>query len=87
MPFAEFISVLTGMITDAQGWIWVQRRHTDSTERGPIDLITATGRYVGTLPPQRLPVAVSATGRAAYIVTDDLGVEHVEVRQLPATWK
>ena len=44
-------------------------------------------RFEPALPPQRMPVAVSASGRAAYFITDELGVEHVEVRQLPFTWK
>ena len=86
LPFAEYISVLTGMLVEPNR-IWVQRRQSDGSGRGPIDLLTASGRYIGTLPPQRLPVAVSASGRAAYFITDELGVEQVEVRQLPITWK
>jgi hypothetical protein len=66
---------------------WLQRRQNDGSDRGPIDLLTASGHYIGTLPPQRMPVAVSASGRAVYFITDELGVEHVEVRQLPAAWR
>lgn len=87
MPFAEFMSVITSVRTDPQGRVWVQRRHADATEQGPIDLITANGRYIGTLPAQQAPNAVSASDRAAYIVTDELGVERVSVRRLPSSWR
>ena len=86
-PFAEYMSVVTGIRTDPMGRIWVQRRHEDGSERGPIDLVTADGRYIGTLPPQPLPDAVSASGLAAWRETDELGVEKVVVRRLPASWQ
>jgi hypothetical protein len=54
--FSEYMSVITSIDTDPQGRVWVQRRDRDDTERGPIDLLTAAGRYIGTLPPQRMPV-------------------------------
>ncbi|MEX2282609.1 MAG: 6-bladed beta-propeller [Gemmatimonadota bacterium] len=71
LPFAEYISVLTAIFTEPNR-IWVQRRNSDGADRGPIDLLAVGGRYIGTLPAQPLPVAVSANGRAAYLVTDDL---------------
>jgi hypothetical protein len=86
-PFAEYMSVITRITADQQGRLWVQRRNTDAREQGPIDLVAADGRYIGTLPPQALPDAVSASDRAAYIVRDDLGVERVAVRRLPAGWR
>jgi hypothetical protein len=85
--FAEFMSVITGIRTDPQGRVWVQRRDTDGGEQGPIDLIDATGRYIGTIPPQPLPTAVSRSGLAAYTVRDDLGVQGVSVRRLPQSWR
>jgi hypothetical protein len=88
MPFAEFMSVVTSIRTDPQGRIWVQRRNADGAARGPIDLVDANGRYIGTLPAQPLPNAVSASGLAAWVTTDDeLGVERVTVRRLPAGWR
>jgi hypothetical protein len=50
--------------------------------------VDANGRYIGTLPAQPLPNAVSASGLAAWVTTDDeLGVERVTVRRLPAGWR
>lgn len=86
VQFAEFMSVISSIRTDPVGRIWIQRRHEDGTNAGPIDLVTADGHYIGTLPPQELPRAVSASGRAAWVETDDLGVERVVVRKLPDTW-
>ncbi|HSK18146.1 MAG TPA: 6-bladed beta-propeller [Longimicrobiales bacterium] len=87
-PFAEFMSVVTAIRTDPLGRIWVQRRDRDGTAAGPIDLLMPDGRYVGTIPAQAMPNAVSRTGLAAWVVTDDeLGVERVVVRRLPATWR
>jgi hypothetical protein len=87
VPFAEFMAVVTSIRTDPQGRIWVQRRNADSRADGPIDLVTSEGRYIGTLPAQPLPGAVSRSGLAAWVVTDELGVERVEVRRLPASWR
>lgn len=87
-PFAEFMSVVTSIRTDPQGRIWVQRRDRDGGTTGPIDLVTSDGRYIGTLAAQPLPDAVSASGLAAWLVTDDeLGVERVVVRRLPRSWR
>ena len=85
--FADVMSVVTGMRSDPQGRLWIQRRHQNGSASGPIDLVTAEGRYIGTLPAQELPNAVSASGLAAWIVLDDLGVERVSVRRLPANWR
>lgn len=87
IPFADVMSVVTSLRTDPHGRIWVQRRHADGSNQGPIDVVTTAGKYIGTLPPQPLPDAVSASGLAAYIVRDDLGVERVSVRRLPQTWR
>ncbi|MBR9990278.1 MAG: 6-bladed beta-propeller [Gemmatimonadetes bacterium] len=87
MPFAEYMAVVTSIRSDPQGRIWVQRRATDGKAAGPIDLVTANGRYIGTLQPQAMPGAISASGLAAWVLTDDLGVERVVVRRLPGTWR
>jgi len=87
MPFAEYMSVVTNLRTDPQGRIWIQRRKPDGSDRGPIDIVTSAGQYIGTLAAQQLPDAVSASGLAAYITRDDMGVEQVKVARLPATWR
>lgn len=86
-PFAEFMSIVTRVNADVHGRLWIQRRNSDAREQGPIDLVTGEGRYIGTLPAQPMPDAVSASNRAAWIERDELGVERVAVRQLPAGWR
>jgi hypothetical protein len=80
MPFAERMAVISGLRGDPAGGIWVQRRLPNGLVEGPIDLFDAFGTYIGTLPPQQMPEALSASGLAAYIVHDTLGVERVAVR-------
>ena len=86
MPFADRMSVLTGVRTDPAGRIWIRRRGPDGAESGPIDLVTGGGRYIGTVLDQGMPAAVSESNVAAYIERDDLGVERVVVRRLPQSW-
>jgi hypothetical protein len=85
--FADLMSVVTGIRTDPDGRIWVQRRHADGSDAGPIDLADASGRYIGTLPAQPLPAAFSRSGLAAYVVRDDIGIERVSVLRLPQSWR
>jgi hypothetical protein len=86
LTFAEHIPALAGMYVDPRGRMWVQRTGREVGTDGPIDLLDATGRYLGTLNGQKLPAAVSASGRAAYIERDEMEVEKVVVRKLPAGW-
>jgi hypothetical protein len=86
MQFADVIPVITGLRTDAEGRIWVARAARAYGEDGPIDLLTADGRYLGTLAPQPLPDAISRSGLAAYIERDDMDVEQVVVKRLPG-WR
>jgi hypothetical protein len=83
MQFAPVVPVIAGLRTDPQGRIWVARNGRDVAGDGPIDLLTADGRYLGTLAPQPLPDAVSRSGLAAYITRDDMDVEQVVVKRLP----
>ncbi|HEX2189597.1 MAG TPA: hypothetical protein VHG51_11895, partial [Longimicrobiaceae bacterium] len=62
--------------------IWVERTGESWGEPGPIDVVTAEGRYLGTVTGQALPDAFSASGRAAYVERDEDGVQRVAVRQL-----
>lgn len=87
LTFAETVPVLSNMYVDPTGRMWVQRNARVIGGIGPIDLIAVDGRYIGTITGQTLPVAVSASGRAAYIERDDMDVEKVVVRRLPANWK
>jgi hypothetical protein len=85
--FLEVIPVLARLYTDPQGRIWAQRTAPDQKPFGLVDILTGDGRYVGTVAGMRTPNAVSKSGRAAYIEPDEeLGVERVVVRKLPASW-
>lgn len=50
---------------------------------GPIDILTADGRYLGTLAEARMPAAFGPGGLAAYVESDALDVPTVVVRRLP----
>ncbi len=83
MEFAETIPAIQNLRVDGAGRIWVERTGEVWGDPGPIDVIAPDGRYLGTVAGQKLPAAFSASGRAAYVEKDDLGVERVVVRQLP----
>jgi hypothetical protein len=86
LTFAEYVPVLAGLYVDPRGRLWAQRTGREVGTDGPIDLIDASGRYLGTISGQKLPAAVSLTGRAAYFERDDNDVEKVVVRKLPKGW-
>ena len=50
---------------------------------GPIDVITAEGEYLGTLPDSRMPNAFGPDGLVAYVEVDELDVPAVVVKRLP----
>jgi hypothetical protein len=81
--FATVMPVVQDLAVDRSGRIWVQRSSAVAGQPGPVDLLSGDGRYLGTLAAQPVPDAFSPSGRAAYIVKDDLGVERVVVRALP----
>ncbi|MCY3777199.1 MAG: hypothetical protein OXH11_14585, partial [Candidatus Aminicenantes bacterium] len=67
-----------------EGAIWVRHRGDEGTEGSRIDLISAAGRYLGTLAPgSSMPSAFGPNGLAAFVETDDMDVSHVVVQRLP----
>ena len=85
MEFFHSVPVLRGLRTSPEGTIWVGRRGEDGNSRGPIDILTPGGRYVGSFPPgaTALPSAFGPDGLVAFIETNDLGVNTVVVKRLP----
>ena len=83
----DVIPVLRRVSADPQGRIWVARTPVDFGSFGPVDVLRADGAYIGTIAKATLPAAVSKSGRAAFVEFDELGVEHVAVKQVPAGWK
>ncbi|MFL5380890.1 MAG: 6-bladed beta-propeller [Longimicrobiaceae bacterium] len=86
LQFADTVRTIQGMLVTPSGKIWVERTPANIGAPGPIDILAADGRYLGTLNGTNLPAAISATGRAAYLERDEDDVERVIVRQLPAGW-
>lgn len=86
LEFADTVRTIQGMTVTPSGKLWVERTPAIIGEPGPIDILTPDGRYLGTLNGTKLPIAISATGRAVYLERDDEDVERVVVRQLPAGW-
>jgi hypothetical protein len=87
MEFAEVIPLVQGLSTDLVGRIWVERWPNEPGEIPDIELVTAEGRYIGTLRGMRRPAAVNADGSlGAWIERDEMDVERVIVRRLPASW-
>ncbi|HEX2189596.1 MAG TPA: 6-bladed beta-propeller, partial [Longimicrobiaceae bacterium] len=66
LQFADVIPEIQDIRVDGAGRIWVERTGESWGEPGPIDVVTAEGRYLGTVTGQALPDAFSASGRAAY---------------------
>ena len=98
--FYPEVSILVALSATWEGRIWAQRRGEDAGKPrsvgdlvfpatwrspGPIDVVTADGRYVGTFATEAtaLPDAFGPDGMAAFIELDELGVASVVVRRLP----
>ena len=84
MDFAEVVPVISALKVDSGDRLWVRRAGDSGEDEGPIDVITADGGYLGTVPAGSfsLPDAFGPDGLVAYIEADDLGVETVRVARL-----
>ena len=85
MRFYHELPVVNSVDASWTGKLWVQRRGEGLEEFGPIDVLTAEGQYVGTLPTgaTEVPSAFGPNGAAAFVEEDDFGVPVVVVRRLP----
>ena len=86
IQFYPEIPIVADLAATWEGRIWVQREGEELAGRGPIDVVTADGVYVGTFPAggTAVPDAFGPDGLAAFIELDDLDVARVVVRRLPA---
>ncbi len=84
MEFASEVPVIKEMTVDAEDRVWVTRSAMDGVSRGPTDVHTASGNYLGTLRADnfRIPDAFGPDGLMAYIEADELGVPFVRVLRL-----
>ncbi len=88
LEFFEEVSILREMKTGWSGEIWVQRGGEEPLDdEGPIDVVTMDGRYLGSFRAGtiQLPSAFGPDGLVAFIEMDELGVNMVVVKRLPAT--
>ena len=85
-PFYHEIPVLQSLYTTWEGRIWVMRQGDELIGDGPIDVVTANGKYVGTYRTgaTEMPDAFGPGGLAAFIELDEYDVASVVVRRLPA---
>ncbi len=85
LEFFPEIPVIRGLATTWDGRIWVLRRGEDPLGDGPIDVLTADGRYLGSLrvAATAIPDAFGPDGLVAFIETNELDVQAVVVKRLP----
>lgn len=85
LEFHHEMPIVRDLRTSPEGTVWVLRRGDEPDSDGPIDLIAADGRYLGTFPRDAtdLPLAFGPEGLVAFAERDDLDVPTVAVRRLP----
>ena len=85
LAFPEEMPVIRNLAVDWSDRIWVQRSALPG-ETGTIDILSADGRYFGSLPTDglRIPRAFGPGGLLAYVERDDLDIQRVVVVRLMA---
>lgn len=83
LPSADEIPVVVDMRTTWEGEIWVRRRGEDLLSDGPIDVLTADGRYLGSYPSDTaMPTAFGPGGLLVFIERDEVGLHRVVVKRV-----
>ena len=84
LEFFPEVPVIRGLTTTWDGHIWVLRRGEDPLGDGPIDVLTADGRYLGSLRAgaTAIPDAFGPDGLVAFIETNELDVQTVTVKRI-----
>ena len=85
LQFFDEIPIVLDLQTGWQGTIWIQRAGGYGAADGPVDVLAADGRYVGSFRPGTTPIpaAFGPDGLVAFIEVDELDVQSVVVRRLP----
>ena len=83
--FHHEIPVVRDLRTSWEGAIWIRRGGDEPESDGPIDVITADGRYLGSFAHDAtdLPSAFGPDGMVAFVERDELDVPSVVVKRLP----
>ncbi len=84
LQFHPVVPVIRGLATTWDGQIWVLRRGEEPLSDGPIDVLTADGRYLGSYPAGAtvMPDAFGPGGLVAFVEKDELDVETVVVKRV-----
>ena len=84
LEFHPVVPVIRGLATTWDGHIWVVRRGEEPLSDGPIDVLTADGRYLGSYPAgaTEMPDAFGPGGLVAFVEKDELDVETVVVKRV-----
>ena len=83
LPSADEIPVVVDMRTTWEGEIWVRRRGEDLLSDGPIDVLAADGRYLGSYPSDTaMPTAFGPGGLLAFVERDEVGLNRVVVKRV-----
>lgn len=84
LGFHPVVPVIRGLATTWDGDIWVLRRGEEPLSDGPIDVITADGRYLGSYRAgaMAIPDAFGPDGLVAFVERNELDVQTVVVRRL-----
>lgn len=85
LEYWSVVPVIRGLHTTWNGMIWVRRRGDEPVGVGPVDVLDAAGRYVGSYRTGEIdiPAAFGLDGLAAFIERDEFGVEMVVVKRVP----
>ena len=85
MRFFPEVPVVHALRTTWEGMLWVQRRGDGSDlDRGPIDVLDPSGRYVGTIVEQmRMPDEFGPDGLVVFVERDEFDVPVIVVKRLP----
>lgn len=84
MVFTDVIPAIADMAVGPGDLIWVARKEPGTDWPGPVDVLTAEGGYLGTLPADGPPIpdAFGLDGLMAYIETGEMDVPIVRVIRL-----
>ena len=84
LEFHTELSVIRGLGTTWDGYIWVLRRGEGPRDNGPIDVLTPDGRYLGSYPAgtTALPAAFGPDGLVAFVEVSELRVQTVVVKRV-----
>lgn len=75
---APVIPTIKGLALSPDGMVWIEHKVVGRTARGPIDVLSPRGVYLGSLPAGTpLPGAFLPGDRIAALAKDSLGVERV----------